>query len=257
MGVHYWLEILVGVAFLLWRGQCDVSCKGTDGQSGVAGAKGRDGWAGLKGEKGEPAVTSDGPVDPAVLLRLKGVPGSRGLQGVMGPKGYAGELGAAGLPGLPGKPGPSGMSVSQGSGSASHAQSAFSVIRNSTTYPPYNQIVTYERALVNKPKDFNLDTGHFTCSIPGFYYFVFNSASKVSLCLRIASDALVNKLGFCDYKKHHDQFQVMSGGVVLQLTAGQKVWLESFKENQEDSEVRDVREKQIIFNGFLIFQNQQ
>lgn len=51
-------------------------------------------------------------------------------------------------------------------------------------------------------------------------------------------------------------FQVLSGGVVLQLRAGQRVWLESFKDQQLDSDPRDTREKQIIFNGFLLFSDQ-
>lgn len=48
-------------------------------------------------------------------------------------------------------------------------------------------------------------------------------------------------------------FQVLSGGVVLELTVGQKVWLESFKESQRDTEKNDVQQKQIIFNGFLLY----
>lgn len=47
--------------------------------------------------------------------------------------------------------------------------------------------------------------------------------------------------------------QVLSGGVVLQLTAGQKVWLESFRDQQKDSEVKDRQDKTIYFSGFLIF----
>lgn len=48
-------------------------------------------------------------------------------------------------------------------------------------------------------------------------------------------------------------FQVLSGGVVLELTVGQQVWLESFKENQRDAVRNDVQAKQIIFNGFLLY----
>lgn len=97
------------------------------------------------------------------------------------------------------------------------------------------------------------------------------------MCLRIASQALTSPLGFCDYSKNNDQvgfsaarqtsggnvpdefyvigcvvFQVLSGGVVLQLTAGQKVWLESFRDQQTNADSRDIQDKQIIFNGFLI-----
>nr|AFZ93919.1 complement component 1qA-like protein [Oplegnathus fasciatus]AFZ93921.1 complement component 1qA-like protein [Oplegnathus fasciatus] len=260
MGGYYGLAVLVGVALLLTTGQCDVGCRGMDGHAGEKGAPGRNGWPGLKGEKGEPAVMRDGLMDAGVLLRLKGEEGSRGLQGVMGAKGYRGDLGTVGLPGIPGRPGAEGKSIGHGQHSPQQARSAFSVMRTDHSYPPFNQRVTYQNTVVNKPVDFNAATGQFTCRVPGVYYFTFHSVAKVSICLRIASDALSNKLGFCDYNtanhnRNHDQ--VLSGGVVLQLTAGQKVWLESFKDQQTDADARDTREKQIIFSGFLLFSNSE
>ncbi|XP_051270039.1 complement C1q subcomponent subunit C [Dicentrarchus labrax] len=257
MGGYYGLAVLVGVALLLTTGQCDVSCRGTDGRAGEDGIPGRDGWPGVKGEKGEPAVMSRGPVDPDVLLRLKGEMGSRGIQGVMGPKGYRGELGAGGRPGSPGRPGPDGRSLGQGVHSPQQARSAFSVMRNDDSYPRYNQVVTYQTTVVNTPGDFNAATGYFTCRVPGVYYFTFHSAARTSICLRIASEALLNKLGFCDYNKNRNYDQVLSGGVVLELTARQRVWLESFEDEQAASEQRDTRAKQIIFSGFLLFTHQE
>lgn len=250
--------MLVGVASLLSTSQCDVSCKGTDGHVGEAGAPGRNGWPGVKGEKGEPALMVDGPVDTSVLLRLKGEAGSRGSPGAMGPKGYRGGLGTAGLPGKAGQPGPAGQKLGQGQQSSQQgAKSAFSVIRNVKDYPPYQRL-TFQQTVVNIPSalpHFNLNTGYFTCSIPGVYYFTFHSVAKVSMCLGIASDVLSEKLGFCDYNRNHDQ--VLSGGVVLKLRARQKVWLESFKERQTDADARDNREKMVIFNGFLLFKDAQ
>ncbi|XP_040890321.1 uncharacterized protein LOC121179498 [Toxotes jaculatrix] len=253
MGAYYGLAVLVGVALLLTTGRCDVSCRGTDGQPGVSGSEGRDGWPGVKGDKGEPAVKADGPVDPEVLRMLKGEMGSRGLQGVMGPKGYQGLLGPAGRAGRPGQPGPDGRNIGHGQHSAKQAHSAFSVIRTDTSYPRLEQTVTYQTTVVNKPGDFNAATGYFTCRVPGVYYFTFHSVAKVSMCLRIASEALTKKLGFCDYSRNNDQ--VLSGGAVIQLTAGQRVWLESFRDEQTSNDARDTREKQIIFNGFLLFSN--
>lgn len=254
MGEYYGLAVAVGVALLLSTGQCDVSCKGLDGRPGEAGAVGRDGWPGQKGEKGEPAVADNTQVDANTLLMLRGEMGSRGLQGDMGPKGYRGALGAVGPSGQPGQPGPEGKSIGHSDDSPQQAKSAFSVIRNINTYPTFNQVVTYQRYAVNRPGDFNKDTGHFTCRIPGVYYFVFHSMAKVSMCLRIASEVLgQDKIGFCDYNRNLDQ--VLSGGVVLELRVGQRVWLESFKEQQTDHDARDSREKEIIFNGFLLFAN--
>lgn len=48
---------------------------------------------------------------------------------------------------------------------------------------------------------------------------------------------------------------MLSGGAVLQLAAGEKVWLESFKELQTEDDKRDSQEKQIVFIGFLLFSN--
>lgn len=59
MGGYYGLVVLVGVASMLTTGQCDVSCRGTDGRPGEAGAPGRDGHPGPKGEKGEPGKKTD------------------------------------------------------------------------------------------------------------------------------------------------------------------------------------------------------
>ncbi|XP_071349059.1 otolin-1-like [Trachinotus anak] len=253
MGGYDGLVVLVGVALLLTTGRCDTSCGGTDGSPGVAGTPGRDGRAGMKGEKGEPAVKAEGPVDEVVLLTLKGEMGNRGLQGVMGPKGYRGDLGATGRPGQPGRPGPDGKNIGHGQQSAQQGHSAFSAIRTDNSLPRYEQRVTYQTIVVNKPGDFDKNTGYFTCRVPGVYYFSFHSMSKVSMCLRIASDALNEKLGFCDYNRNNDQ--VLSGGVVLQLTARQKVWLESFRDQQPSTDQRDTRDKYIIFNGFLLFSN--
>ncbi|XP_076600640.1 complement C1q subcomponent subunit A-like [Chaetodon auriga] len=251
MGGSYRLLVLLGVALLLTTGQCDVSCSGTDGQPGEAGIPGRDGRPGVKGQKGEPAVTDSGPMDANVLLSLKGESGSRGRPGAMGLKGYRGDLGPEGQPGTPGHPGPDGKTVRAGEHSPQQARSAFSVMRTDPSYPTFGKVVTYQTTVVNIPGDFNAATGFFTCRVPGVYYFTFHSVAKVSVCLGIASDPPFNRVGFCDYNRNTDQ--VLSGGVVLQLTAGQRIWLESFKDQQKDAEARDTNEKQIIFSGFLLF----
>ncbi|KAK2861653.1 hypothetical protein Q5P01_001186 [Channa striata] len=253
MGDYHGLIILVGVSLFLAIGRCSDSCNGENGQVGVSGTPGRDGWPGEKGQKGEPAVMSNGPVDVGVLLLLKGEAGNRGPQGVMGPKGFSGDLGPPGTAGQPGRPGPDGSG--QGQHATQQSRSAFSAIRTASSFPKYNQPVTYQRTIVNHRGDFNTATGHFTCRVPGVYYFTFHSVAKVSICLQIASDPPEQqRLGFCDYHKDNNQVsQILSGGVVLKLAAGQKVWLQSFKDQQKDAEARDTREKQIIFNGFLLF----
>lgn len=208
----------------------------------------------MKGEKGEPARMADGPVTADTLLRQKGEMGSRGSQGDIGPKGYHGSLGAMGPRGPPGLPGVETQNINPGQPSAQQAdRSAFSAMRTESSYPRYDQVVTFQRTEVNTPNDFDAATGYFTCRVSGTYYFNFHCQAKVSICLRIVSEALENKLGFCDYNRNSNQ--VLSGGVVLQLVAGQRVWLESFQDQQTSNDARDDREKLIIFNGFLLFKS--
>ncbi|XP_067359976.1 complement C1q subcomponent subunit A [Channa argus] len=251
MGDYQELVILVGVALFLTLGKCSDSCRGENGHAGVPGTSGRDGWPGEKGQKGEPAVKKNDPVDVGVLWNLKGEPGNRGAQGSMGTQGFAGVTGPGGPAGHPGRPGPDGRG--QGENSPQQSRSAFSAIRTENSLPRLNQPVTFQRTVVNTMGDFNTATGHFTCRVAGVYYFTFHSVAKVSMCLQIASDgAAPQRLGFCDYHKDRND-QVLSGGVVLKLVAGQKVWLQSFRDQQTD--VGDISEKQIIFNGFLLFQD--
>ncbi|KAM9365237.1 complement C1q subcomponent subunit A-like isoform 1-T3 [Pholidichthys leucotaenia] len=254
----YSLAVLVGMAFLLRMSQADVSCGGQDGQSGQPGTSGRYGLPGVKGEKGEPAIVDGGPPDQGLLLRLKGDRGSHGPQGPAGPKGYSGDLGAAGPSGKPGSPGPDGRRIDQHSQQQAH--SAFSVIRTETSHPQFNQAqpkkVTFQQTVTNVHGDFNTAEGIFTCRVPGFYYFDFHSLSKVSMCLQLVQDIhndpepASSKVGFCNYNRNLDQ--VLSGGVVLELKVGDKVWLESFRDQLTDTDVRDRRNKQIIFNGFFL-----
>uniref|UniRef100_A0A3B3ZHP4 C1q domain-containing protein n=1 Tax=Periophthalmus magnuspinnatus TaxID=409849 RepID=A0A3B3ZHP4_9GOBI len=247
MGGSYWLLLLVGGILLLSINCGDASCP-QDGRPGVNGGPGRDGLPGPKGEKGEPAVYF--PVDQLCLASLSGISGPRGAQGPMGPKGYSGQLGPRGEPGSTGKPGPDGVQIGQGEGFRREYSSTnvlFSVVRETR----YVQL-KYSAVVLTNPSEFNLQTGVFTCSAPGIYYFTFNSVAKVSMCLAINSNTLNARLGFCDHNNRNLD-QVLSGGVVLQLEAGQQVWLESFREIQQSSDFNDRRDKQVIFNGFLLF----
>ncbi|XP_029626282.1 complement C1q subcomponent subunit A isoform X1 [Salmo trutta] len=235
---------VVCVAVFLSLGRCQDRCSVQDGTPGAPGTPGRDGRQGAKGEKGEPALQ----LDEVLPRALKGTKGSRGVPGDMGPKGLSGDLGPEGPSGPPGPPGLPGS----GGGQSRQHRAAFSVSRTDVSYPPYKRTVTYNSAITSSSM-IGLNSGKFTCSIPGVYYFVFHSEAKVGMCLYLNSDVLgERKLGFCDYNDRATT-QVLSGGVVLDLSHGNKVWLEPFKDEQPENVKDDRKDKKIVFNGFLLF----
>ncbi|XP_067113491.1 complement C1q subcomponent subunit B-like [Osmerus mordax] len=245
MGGYTGLLVLVCVTGLLSSGQGQAGCTVKDGRPGETGLSGLDGRQGAKGQKGEPAQVQQ--MDQEALLKLKGLRGRPGQPGDMGPKGYNGDVGPEGSPGVPGPKGPPGG----GADTPQKPRSAFSVERTGFSLPRYNEKITFQTAITSSP-DFKMDTGIFTCKLPGVYYFVFHSMSKVDMCLKLHSeDKSERQLVFCDYSSGKPQ--VLTGGVVLTLKLNQKVWLEMYKDKQSDSIHKDTTDKKIVFNGFMLF----
>lgn len=172
----------------------------------------------------------------------------------MGMKGYPGDGGPQGPPGAPGPKGPS-----RGGGDfAQEKQSAFSVTLTTAESPPINTPLRFTDKIVNLNDDFvieqrNVDQGKFVCKIPGLYYFVFHSQSMQANCLRLkrrgARDVEDTSLSFCDYNNRGLK-QVVSGGQVMELSVGEKVWLEPFRGEKANAD--RPGQKFFIFNGFLI-----
>ncbi|XP_072518067.1 complement C1q subcomponent subunit A [Salminus brasiliensis] len=241
---------VVWVAGLFSFSLCQDNCKVLDGKPGQAGVPGRDGWPGQKGEKGEPALQVQ--LSKEALVDLKGDEGEQGLVGDIGIKGYQGLLGP---PGPAGPPGPSGSSGAS-SGHADASKAAFSVLRTAKEYPSYNKPVTFNKAIINVNNDFQLEKGEFTCRVAGVYYFVFHSVSEEHLCLKLRSNRNPELgLTFCDFNQMKKS-QVVSGGAVLELARGNKVWIEPVRNPdraQEYNKMTSKDEMSTVFNGFLIF----
>lgn len=158
---------------------------------------------------------------PSVLLWCLGPPGPPGLQG---PTGIPGDTESC----------------------LSPPKSAFAV-KLTDPLPAPSQPIVFKEALHNDQDHFNLTTGAFTCTIPGVYRFgfdieLFQHAVKLGL-VKNGTQILEKE------SKAKDDYRHLSGNVVLQLTLGDRVWLESKLDTME-TEKGPI---QSMFFGYLLY----
>ncbi|XP_069730603.1 complement C1q subcomponent subunit C isoform X1 [Phaenicophaeus curvirostris] len=210
---------------------------GLPGMPGMPGVPGKDGRDGLKGAKGEPGI----PASPATQ-------GLKGMKGEPGIPGSPGKMGRSGPPGPPGIPGPMGLLGEPGMPGIykQKHQSAFSVTRQTREHPMKDVPVVFNHIIVNTNHDYSTTTGKFTCRLPGLYYFVFHSSQTANLCVNLYKNER-KMASFCDHKTN--TMQVSSGGVLLHLSAGDKVWLAV---NDYNGMV-GIGNSDSVFSGFLLF----
>ncbi|MBW03377.1 Protein HP-25 2, partial [Eschrichtius robustus] len=109
--------------------------------------------------------------------------------------------------------------------------------------------IVFKEALHRDQDHFNLTTGVFTCTVPGMYHFgfdieLFQHAMKLGL-MKNGTQVLEKEAQAKDNYRH------VSGNVILQLTMGDRVWLESKLDTAES-------EKGLIesmFFGYLLYGN--
>uniref|UniRef100_A0A6J0VBM7 Complement C1q subcomponent subunit A n=1 Tax=Pogona vitticeps TaxID=103695 RepID=A0A6J0VBM7_9SAUR len=242
MGIRVWLAACVLVLVLETANPQQSVCQAPNGRDGHPGAPGRDGRPGQKGDVGEPgmAARSTG------VRGAKGDPGDPGPPGNPGNQGYRGPDGPPGPPGEPGNKGVKGQS----SNIAEQPRTAFSATRKSPGPTPNPNVVVFDHIITNQDNRYSTQTGEFTCRHPGYYYFAFQVVSSGNLCLRLMHrDATVAT--FCD-ENQQNNFQVNSGGSVLKLAEGERVWLESDPKSGNGN-IYEGPEVDSVFSGFLLF----
>uniref|UniRef100_A0A2K6LMP1 Complement C1q subcomponent subunit A n=1 Tax=Rhinopithecus bieti TaxID=61621 RepID=A0A2K6LMP1_RHIBE len=177
---------------------------------------GKNGAAGRPGRPGRPGLKGE-----------QGEPGAPGIRtGIQGLKGDQGEPGPSGNPGKVGYPGPSGPLGDRGipgikgiKGNPGNIKDqprpAFSAIRRNP--PMGGNVVIFDMVITNQEQPYQNHSGRFVCAVPGYYYFT---------------------------------FQVVSGGMVLQLQRGDQVWVEK---DPRKGNIYHGLEADSVFSGFLIF----
>lgn len=111
----------------------------------------------------------------------------------------------------------------------------------------------FTKTITNEEDAYDGGTGEFTCAEAGYYYFTFQVVSQGDLCLQIwmkrSGETGKKLLSFCD-RNARSQPQVNSGGSVLNLSTGDRVWMET------DAKSRRIAGAEVatsVFSGFLLY----
>ena len=189
----------------------DIGPGGLKGDTGSPGLKGEAGMVGLPGPKG-----IEGPVGP------KGVPGYS-IKGEIGARGVKGEAGSIGPRGLKGSSGNQGVKGQKGDKGQSRVSAFSAVRRTSFTSSSNGQALPFNQVHTNVGDGFNSSTGRFTCEIPGLYLFTYSimTYSDAPRVFLMKNDVHINGV----YRSDEDRFDMISNAAVLQLDAGDQVWL--------------------------------
>ncbi|XP_038077239.1 complement C1q and tumor necrosis factor-related protein 9-like [Patiria miniata] len=218
---------------------------GPVGQMGPYGQPGSKGDAGQQGHKGDV-----GPIGP---MGERGAPentGSKGDDGI----GLPGKIGPRGLPGVVGRIGETGVKGQKGEpGEApddSNQRVAFTVVMTSSsdesrshdTRLPFQQTET-----LLPGTRFDLETGTFTCSVPGTYVFTFSvlkfsNSGSLHIHLVKNNDKVISTYGTSGQR---GQF---SGSAAMALQRGDTVYVTMCGRVHSDSTFHYTS-----FSGFLLF----
>ncbi|XP_038076580.1 collagen alpha-1(X) chain-like [Patiria miniata] len=160
---------------------CQQCCQGpaaTPGIPGLPGPVGSMGPYGQPGSKGDAGQQGEiGPIGPMGERGAPGNTGSKGNDGI----GLPGKIGPRGLPGFVGGTGETGVKGQKGEPGEtpddSNQRVAFTVVRTSgsDTSTSHETRLPFQQAETLLPgTSFDLETGTFTCSVPGTYVFTFS-----------------------------------------------------------------------------------
>ncbi|XP_048840300.1 complement C1q tumor necrosis factor-related protein 5 [Brienomyrus brachyistius] len=207
-------------------------CTGQPGIPGSPGGHGSPGQPGRDGRDGRDAAPGE-----------KGERGDRGEPGVSGERGYSGDRGSPGEKGERGEPGECAVAP----------KSAFSAKLSETRSAPVpvDGAVVFDTPLLNEQGDYNVETGRFTCRVPGVYYFtVHATVYRASLQFDLMKNGHV-VASFFQFYGNWPKPASLSGGSLLHLVPGDQVWVQMAL--QEFSGFYSSSKTDSTFTGFLVY----
>ncbi|XP_022079587.1 collagen alpha-1(X) chain-like [Acanthaster planci] len=227
-------------------GACYQGPAGVAGVPGVPGLPGSNGVQGPTGPTGEPGIGLRGPKGE------KGDPGAKGdrgetgvgLKGVVGSPGVAGEMGQKGEKGEPGET----STVTQ----ALQSVVAFTAFLTSDVSRDSGDVVVFPYVETNIGGGYDSQSGVFTCSVPGLYFFSVtlmtesNTNPRVDAFLKRNSDNI-----FQIHDEHDNHHHQPSNSAVIQLVIGDTVKIET---SVAGISMHGSSYHPSSFSGFLIHQ---
>ncbi|XP_022088320.1 collagen alpha-1(X) chain-like [Acanthaster planci] len=238
---------------------CSACSQGTPGVPGIPGNPGGQGPTGPRGDTGIGLPGPKGETGEQGRKGDQGEPGINGLPGKLGPAGRKGNIGEGqkgdqGEPGIQGPPGEKGQKGHPGDATLAtptpSSAVAFSAYRTSSATGDVGDIIIFDNIETNLGGGYGSQSGVFTCSLPGVYFFTasflsINSATRPFLQL-VKNGHLIFSI-FDNHTNYHHQ---SSNSVIIVLVPGDKVWLR-FGSNSRG--FYSSSNKYAFFSGFLIY----
>ncbi|XP_073796572.1 adiponectin isoform X2 [Danio rerio] len=208
------------------REPCARWMRGVSGMPGFGGIPGRDGRDGREGEKGE-----------------NGEPGPKG------PTGEPGKPGDEGFPGKRGFPGNPGLKGESGEASFPY-HSAFSMGLTDKVSPASGSPIRFTKTFYNEQHHYDDISGKFRCAIPGIYYFTYHLTINGKET-KVAIFRNGRTVAFTLDQFHSGNLDQASGGVILNLSSGDEVWLQLYDDIFDEGIYVDYNNDS-TFSGFLL-----
>ncbi|XP_013860948.1 complement C1q tumor necrosis factor-related protein 4 [Austrofundulus limnaeus] len=136
------------------------------------------------------------------------------------------------------------------------SRSAFSATRTSSVVGGQQRAVTFNKLMVNIGRDFNPDSGHFRCRVPGAYYFSFSVGKfpkKLLSVILVKNGEEVQAMAYDDYRRIGRKVQSQS--VLISLKEMDTVWL-LIQQNPKYALYSNTG-PYITFSGYLVYPEAQ